>query len=961
MLRSCISLILALFFLQSYAGQLPVGDLLIENINVDKGLCQSQVNSICIDNENRVWCATIGGVSCYDGKRFTNYNMVNGLADNFCTRIAVDRQNRIWVSTEKGVSCIVNQRIYNYEFPAGINPGTVLLAVNGAAPLFICAEKVFVFNERSLVALPCKALANKTVVLARQLKDRIYVSTKDSMIMVFNSAMEFEYKTISDAVVIDYFEYQKQLYCATRSKIFKLELQSLTESTVLSPLIAQYHPYRILGSADHLYLLTEKGLADATCESNLYRGSNGLTDNNLNDLVLDHYQTLWVASDGDGLFSCRNALFLNLLQPYLKNIPGIMSIQRKDRALNLGSYNNGFMVLDESGLRSYQQSSNGEQIRFILSSCAYRDGILVGTRGNKLQYFHNGRLESFSENAKIKGKDIGDLFYDKVANNYWIASTRGFGYLHDGHYYEVNNQVFTWTIKRYKNDLLVAAGKGIYRLENGQLKAASKHPLIMKNAITCIEFTGDKIWLATTGSGVLIWDPVTDAVQDISSKNGLPDDFIYFIGQQSPSSFWIGSGKGVSQLNIKGKDTLIYNYAIPDGLLGPECNRSSFWLDNNGLFVGTTKGLFYKDITQADVPFTAPKAALHLYLNSNETIDTISLLQNSASVISLTYPVKINFTINAFNYPVAADLEYYYRISGEDTNWVSLNANNDAIISELSPGIYDLAVKCVDRKTKQVSNEIKCRLKVLPKFYQTLTFRLIILLLLVLTGILINYIIEKVKANEKRKIEAIKNEEQQKIKQQLALDFHDDIGNKTTRLKLLAQLLKGSAAGDANLINEMRQTAESIYSSAREIVSSLNESGQSLADFVNRNALFLEQTFQSTGIVLHNFTVVKSFEQVQLSLHLHRNLSMIIKEFATNTLKHAEANQFTAVIEVKDQVLRIELSDDGKGIAVVSQQKGHGLYNMKERARAIGAELTITTELPKGIHLLLTLPLTNEL
>lgn len=79
-------------------------------------------------------------------------------------------------------------------------------------------------------------------------------------------------------------------------------------------------------------------------------------------------------------------------------------------------------------------------------------------------------------------------------------------------------------------------------------------------------------------------------------------------------------------------------------------------------------------------------------------------------------------------------------------------------------------------------------------------------------------------------------------------------------------------------------------------------------------------------------------------------LYRLVQEALSNILKHADADEAVVTLKRDQDVLEIEIKDNGIGMENTDQvQSGHyGLLGMTERATMIGAALTITSELEKG-------------
>jgi len=81
------------------------------------GLPQMQIWSMLQDSRGYLWIGTKGGISRYDGEKFTNYSQVDGLADNRVDRIYEDYSGNIWIVTRFGISFFDGQKITTFPYP----------------------------------------------------------------------------------------------------------------------------------------------------------------------------------------------------------------------------------------------------------------------------------------------------------------------------------------------------------------------------------------------------------------------------------------------------------------------------------------------------------------------------------------------------------------------------------------------------------------------------------------------------------------------------------------------------------------------------------------------------------------------------------------------------------------------------------------------------------------------------
>jgi signal transduction histidine kinase len=80
----------------------------------------------------------------------------------------------------------------------------------------------------------------------------------------------------------------------------------------------------------------------------------------------------------------------------------------------------------------------------------------------------------------------------------------------------------------------------------------------------------------------------------------------------------------------------------------------------------------------------------------------------------------------------------------------------------------------------------------------------------------------------------------------------------------------------------------------------------------------------------------------------------VVAEALTNVAEHAHATRAEVRAFVKDDVLHLEIRDDGVGDA---DPRGHGLVGLSDRVTALGGRLRVENPVKGGTALTATLPL----
>jgi DNA-binding NarL/FixJ family response regulator/signal transduction histidine kinase len=118
------------------------------------------------------------------------------------------------------------------------------------------------------------------------------------------------------------------------------------------------------------------------------------------------------------------------------------------------------------------------------------------------------------------------------------------------------------------------------------------------------------------------------------------------------------------------------------------------------------------------------------------------------------------------------------------------------------------------------------------------------------------------------------------------------------------------------------------------------------------------QLTEHAGVV---FSVVTSGHEVPLPPDLVRQLLRICEEAITNAVRHASASQICLTAEFSDKRLAVTLQDDGCGFIPANVGDRHfGLHIMKQRARRLGAELTVESSPASGTAIFMSIPYSTD-
>ena len=242
-----------------------------------------------------------------------------------------------------------------------------------------------------------------------------------------------------------------------------------------------------------------------------------------------------------------------------------------------------------------------------------------------------------------------------------------------------------------------------------------------------------RLWIGTGGGGLNLYDPETDTFSYFLEKDGLPNGVVYGILEDGLGYLWLSTNFGISRFDPETKT--FHNFDADDGLQSNEFNSGAFAKGREGEFYfGGINGLtvFHPlSIFESSYP---PPVTLTALTQDNQPIALDSSIETAKQVI-LEWPqnsLEFEFAALSFNQPNKN--EYAYFLEGFDSNWHYIGTKRDGRYTNLPGGDYTLLLKAAN--SNGIWNEMTTRIeiKVIPPFWQTIWFR--VLLALALVGVI---------------------------------------------------------------------------------------------------------------------------------------------------------------------------------------------------------------------------------
>jgi PAS domain S-box-containing protein len=210
-----------------------------------------------------------------------------------------------------------------------------------------------------------------------------------------------------------------------------------------------------------------------------------------------------------------------------------------------------------------------------------------------------------------------------------------------------------------------------------------------------------------------------------------------------------------------------------------------------------------------------------------------------------------------------------------------------------------------------------------------------------------------------RELSSHHEDELDRERKRIALDVHDELGQRLTAMKLQLELVQSQI--ERGRTEEARRTTEQM----RELIEETMEVTRNVALNLRPPALdlgleaaleWLAEDFSLRSEI--DCTVVTANVTVPLDDRQAIALYRIAQESLTNVARHAAARRVQIRLARDGAGLTLSIGDDGVGFDVAQGQRtGHfGLLGMRERARRLGADFQVLSQPGAGSTVQVRLP-----
>jgi ligand-binding sensor domain-containing protein/serine phosphatase RsbU (regulator of sigma subunit) len=718
-----------------------------EKFTSKDGLIQSNARAIVQDRHGYLWIGTDGGLSQFDGKKFTSYSTNNGLKQPSVQTLCLDQKGNLWFGHTTGNLGYYDGKKFHYPVTDSLllkhrifhlfcdKSGNIWVSTIGAGVFMINPKR-----PRQVKRFSEKENLCDEVFKTMQTKDgMIWFVTRIGIKQLNPKTQEINFYKPKG---LPFFNYTSMLEDYEGNLWFGSEANGLIKYSQRNNTCQNYELKngQVSGFVVDLMLASDSSIwAASWAEGNQSGGlirikgnelrflskQNGLPGEKAISVFEDQERNIWSGLFNSGLCKFKGFVFSHFgKEQGLKNTI-VNSVLKEKTNLWVGT-DNGIFIYKQTNTEGYQlikeintyEDLGSNQITSIVST---EGKIVVATFKGKIG-FYDAENYRFEYSIYIKKNWINTLAIDKK-KNLWIGSADGVTSYNfqtkifdEIPFFDEKNVVEIYPDSK-QNIWVGCREGGGFKMEAGKFTSFEKLGISHRSPTSVFEDNSGKIWIGTEGGG--LYSGFSGGFKKLGIKDGLPSDFVNSIIQDQQGNILIGTNKGIGQILKGGKGIKLFQE--PEGFLFPETiNNSVFGEMNGNIWFGTNNGMVGMNLRENRFNATPPKVFITNFqvYDNNFRIDQFNSLSYNQNDITF------HFQTVAFKDPQR--LKYVYQLEGYDD--LPLTGNQESVhYTNLPPNKYSFIVYAINEDGVRSEKEAVLSFEINPPFWKTKWFIFLLL------------------------------------------------------------------------------------------------------------------------------------------------------------------------------------------------------------------------------------------
>lgn len=725
----------------------------IKNYTTRDGLAGQIVNSVFQDKTGYLWFATQSGVCYYNGRKFQLFEPTPEVAGIDAVVIQQDKEGKIWIGTNaNGLFLYDFNQVESFSEANGFLSNVVRsIYMDRDSVMWVLTSKGVVkqINNKFVQVVDPNKLFLKGVLSMTQSADgAFWFGTQGNGLVKFHNGKYTYYKS-SDGILDDYIfslaTHGDSVLIGTTNQGLIVYHQNVFNKIGV-PEIENAWISNMIVAKNTLNIVTSSGLVQFKDRNNytVISETNGITSNDLYYGLKDRENNIWLTS-GNGVSILRNEEILSYDKSTGLSDNKITCLASlKDGRMAIGTYGYGINILDRTG-KVLKHIEHPQLMNVKITSIAElpdRKELWIGAEqsgeGVVVLDMNKNSFKVKRTIPTMKGlspQTITKIIVDKE-ENIWIGSFNvGLFKITETdtiNYSKANllpsNEVYTFIVDENGFPWVSLYQKGIYKYDGSKFQSISKrYKLKEKFVLSMAQDQNGTVYLGNKTEGLTIVSE--NGVFQFKTEDGLLSNAIQSVLVEN-ETIWLGTDQGLNKLVLDENLKLIKveSYNEKSGLLNSEIQQNALLLTNSYIWIGSSSGLSRLKKTSENRSRVKPileVQSIKLFFEDVDWKEKNGLVDKWGVPTTLNLGYKENHLTFSFNALTTAQIQFSYKLEGQDNSWTPYSDKNEVTFSNIAPGTYTFKVKAINN-LGIASEVLEIPITIRSPYWQTWWFRITI-------------------------------------------------------------------------------------------------------------------------------------------------------------------------------------------------------------------------------------------
>ncbi len=728
--------------------------------NTENGLPTNELYNGIESKDGFIFMTSNVGLIRYDGYEFKIFDAKDGLTDADIIYCNEDSLGRIWVGPiNSDLYFYYKGIIYNRFNNKLVKKIYDLMKDDGFFNL-VKFKSNLVFYKHSLNKI-INITNNKIKIISffKQKKEKIKgltycVNFGDSLLISnYNSTIKYysnknKPRQISNFLMNlkPYYNYNNYYIGSSNitRKIYKLNLSKLLIENEVSffDLNIDYDIYDIFIKDNKIYFAAGNIIYTTDLDFKNQRKISQLPPKTLiSGIIIDKNNNLWAVTRNEGLYFFENYTNNNTSNiPFFENA-SISKFSIPDSNKLYTFYENITYEIDIKTNQYIKKKLQSKEKKFITLKNIYPfNNFLYYHFSNDIIAIYNIKTKKQILIPQKITQRMGSIKSLAIKNkdSIFLSSSNGVYLIDKSKIYQLYPKRSTCICyNKYTDKLYFGTINNVYEYDlktNKLIDLGLKEKKLNQRIIFLKNDSYNNLWIAT-GTGSIFYINEGKIIYSLDMKNGLIGNLITNIQINKKQEVCFATNKGVTVLKYNFQNDIFYNQAI------------NSYTKEDGL-----KETYINDAYLLDsLLYTSSNSGIDIVNLNKTTIDTNQLLQIIEFKVNdkiIPYNSSFKFKHNqnylkikysTFNFS-NSNSYYKYRLLPIQKNWIT-TSDRSKEFGPLEPQKYTFEIQAINKNGISISKIKTLKFEIVPAFWQTIWFKLLIILLtsILLFLILFNY------------------------------------------------------------------------------------------------------------------------------------------------------------------------------------------------------------------------------